>query len=63
MSDLVLTDLEAGILHMRLNRLAATQRGDDEALKKLDKQIKSLQGERETNWKKLHPGDADPHGE
>jgi hypothetical protein len=48
-------ELAHQLIDVRLNRLAATQRSDDEAIKKLDKQIKSLQGEREANWKKLHP--------
>jgi hypothetical protein len=46
------------LIHMRLNRLAALQRGDDEAMKKLDGQINTLQGEWQANWKKLHPSDG-----
>jgi hypothetical protein len=41
------------LVQMRLNRLAAKQRGDDETIKQLDKEIKARQAERETNWKKL----------
>lgn len=47
------------LVNMRLDRLAATQRGDNDAVKKLDKQINSLQGERQSNWKKLHSSDAE----
>jgi len=48
-------ELAHQLVDTRLDRLAAMQRGDDEAMKKLDKQIKNLQGERQENWKKLHP--------
>jgi len=51
-------EISRKLINVRLDRLAATQRGDDEAVKKLDKQIKSLQGERSSNWKKLHPDDG-----
>ena len=47
------------LIHMRLNRLAALQRGDDETMKNLDKQINKLQDERQSNWKKLHPTDGE----
>jgi hypothetical protein len=45
-------ELAHELLEMRLNRLAAKQRGDDETLKALDKEIKTRQGERESIWKK-----------
>ena len=49
-------ELATKLIDIRLNRLAAMQRGDDAAMKKLDKEINTLQGERTGNWKKLHPG-------
>jgi hypothetical protein len=50
--------LANSLMHLHLNRLAARQRGDDEALKKLDTEIDKAQAERKKNWKKLHPGEA-----
>jgi len=47
------------LLDMRLNRLAAKQRGDDETIKKLDKEIKTRQTERESIWKKLEATSGD----
>ena len=44
---------------MRLNRLAAKQRGDDETINKLDKEIKTRQAERESIWKKQEPASGD----
>ena len=46
------------LIDLRLNRLAAKQRGDDQTQQKLDKEIGTLQTERTDNWKKLHPGDG-----
>ena len=46
-------ELAHRLINTRLDRLAAEQRGDDEAQKKLDKQIGTLQAERLENWKKL----------
>jgi len=48
-------ELATKLIDIRMNRLAAMQRGDDAAMKKLDKEINTLQGERTGNWKKLHP--------
>ncbi len=45
-------ELAHELLEIRLNRLAAKQRGDDETMKTLDKEIKTRQGERESIWKK-----------
>jgi hypothetical protein len=55
--------LANSLMHLHLNRLAARQRGDDEALKKLDTEIDKAQAERKKNWKKLHPGEAEDSGE
>ena len=52
-------ELAHELLEMRLNRLAAKQRGDDETLKTLDKEIKTRQAERESIWKKLEPTSGD----
>jgi hypothetical protein len=49
-------ELATELIDIRLNRLAAMQRGDDAAMKKLDKEIKTLQADRQGNWQKLHPG-------
>lgn len=46
------------LMDLRLNRLAAKQHGDAETMERLAKEIDKLQGERTTNWKKLHPGEA-----
>jgi hypothetical protein len=43
------------LMHMRLDRLAASHRGDEETMKKLDKEIGSLQKERVKNYKKIDP--------
>jgi hypothetical protein len=43
------------LMHMRLDRLAASQRGDQDTMKKLDKEIGSLQKERIDNYKKVDP--------
>ena len=51
-------ELGARLMKMRIDRLAATQRGDHDAAKKLEKDIQKFQGERNTNWKKLHPEDT-----
>jgi hypothetical protein len=48
-------ELSHQLMHMRLDRLAASQRGDDETMKKLDKEIGSLQKERTDNYKKVDP--------
>ncbi len=48
-------ELAHKLMNMRLDRLAAAQRGDDTTIKKLDKQIDTFQAERQANWKKLHP--------
>jgi hypothetical protein len=55
--------LANSLMHLHLNRLAARQRGDDEALKKLDTEIDKAKTERKKNWKKLHPGEAEDSGE
>jgi hypothetical protein len=47
------------LIQMRLNRLAAKQRGDDETIKALDKEIKTRQSERESIWKKQEPSSGD----
>jgi hypothetical protein len=47
--------LSQQLMHMRLDRLAASQRGDQETMKKLDKEIGSLQKERIENYKKIDP--------
>jgi hypothetical protein len=52
-------ELGRELIQMRLNRLAAKQRGDEEAIKQFDKEIKTRQAERESNWKKLEPTSAD----
>ncbi len=49
------SELSHQLMHMRLDRLAASQRGDQETLKKLDKEIGSLQKERVENYKKVDP--------
>ena len=51
-------ELGSRLMKMRIERLAAAQRGDHEAAKKLEKDIQKFQGERNTNWKKLHPEDT-----
>jgi hypothetical protein len=43
------------LINMRLDRLAASQRGDQETMNKLDKEIGSLQKERIDNYKKIDP--------
>jgi len=48
-------DLAYQLLDIRMQRLTAQQRGDDAAMKKLDAQIKTLQGERNSLAKK-HDG-------
>ena len=48
-------ELSHKLVNIRLNRLAASQRGDEETMKKLDKEIHSLQAERISNYKKLDP--------
>jgi hypothetical protein len=48
-------ELSHQLMHMRLDRLAASQRGDEETMKKLDKEIGSLQKERIKNYKKIDP--------
>jgi len=45
-------ELSHELINMRLNRLAAKQRGDDETMNTLDKEIKTRQSERESIWKK-----------
>jgi hypothetical protein len=52
-------ELAHQLIEMRLNRLAAKQRGDDETIKALDKEIKTRQGERESIWKKQEQASAD----
>jgi hypothetical protein len=47
-------ELSGKLMDMRLDRLAAKQRGDETTMKKLDKEIHTLQDERNSNWKKLH---------
>jgi hypothetical protein len=47
--------LSQQLMHMRLDRLAASQRSDQETMKKLDKEIGSLQKERIQNYKKIDP--------
>jgi hypothetical protein len=49
------TELSHHLMHMRLDRLAASQRGDQDTMKKLDKEIGSLQKERIDNYKKIDP--------
>lgn len=51
-------ELGRSLMNLHLDRLAARQRGDDEALRKLDSEIGKLQTERKQNWKKLHPDAA-----
>ena len=51
-------DLAYQLLDIRMQRLTAQQRGDDAAMKKLDAQIKTLQGERNGLTKK-HDGGSD----
>jgi len=48
-------ELSHQLMNMRLNRLAASQRGDQDTMKKLDKEIGSLQKERIDNYKKVDP--------
>jgi hypothetical protein len=48
-------ELARQLMFVRLDRLAASQRGDQETLKKLDKEIGSLQKERIQNYKKIDP--------
>jgi len=48
-------ELSHHLMHMRLDRLAASQRGDQDTMKKLDKEIGSLQKERIDNYKKIDP--------
>jgi hypothetical protein len=48
-------ELSHQLMHMRLDRLAASQRGDQDTMKKLDKDIGSLQKERIDNYKKVDP--------
>jgi ribosomal protein L12E/L44/L45/RPP1/RPP2 len=48
-------ELSHQLMHMRLDRLAASQRGDQDTMKKLDKEIGSLQKERIDNYKKVDP--------
>ena len=52
-------ELAHQLLDMRLNRLAAKQRGDDDTINKLDKEIKTRQAERESIWKKEKPASGD----
>jgi hypothetical protein len=48
-------ELSHQLMHMRLDRLAASQRGDQGTMKKLDQEIGSLQKERTDNYKKIDP--------
>ena len=48
-------ELSHQLMHMRLDRLAASQRGDQDTMKKLDKEIGSLQKDRIDNYKKVDP--------
>lgn len=48
-------ELARQLMFIRLDRLAASQRGDQETLKKLDGEIGSLQKERIQNYKKIDP--------
>jgi hypothetical protein len=43
------------LIHVRLDRLAASQRGDQDTMKKLDQEIGALQKERIENYKKIDP--------
>jgi hypothetical protein len=52
-------ELGRQLVTTRLDRLAAEQRGDEEAQKDLEKQIRTLTAERQANWKKLHPPDSE----
>jgi hypothetical protein len=51
-------ELASKLMQMRIERLAAKQRRDQESMEKIDKEISQLQGERNTNWKKLHSEEA-----
>jgi hypothetical protein len=48
-------ELSHQLMTMRLDRLAASQRGDQDTMKTLDKEIGSLQKERIENYKKVDP--------
>jgi hypothetical protein len=52
-------ELGRSLMDLHLNRLAARQRKDAEALKKLDAEIGKVEAERVKNWKKLHPGETE----
>ena len=52
-------DLAYQLLDIRMQRLTAQQRGDDAAMKTLDAQIKTLQGERNSPSKKRDGSDEE----
>jgi hypothetical protein len=51
-------ELASRLMAVRIDRLAAKQRGEHDTVEKLEKDIRQLQGERTANWSELHPEDA-----
>ena len=51
-------ELASRLMAMRIDRLAAKQRGERDTAEKLEKDIRHLQSERTANWYELHPEDA-----